>query len=145
MAESRLKDNYISNYEFEVQLGLMVKVNFQKISNIESEGEFDVFADGGNNDRMYFFERPKRKPDRIIFSKGMAIGTKSAILSCLVEGIKVNDIMILVKKNSTTEKIFFIEQGVISKVSFSDLDALDGKILIKSLEMQHTGVVEIPV
>lgn len=145
MAKKRSDDKYVSNYEFEVQLGLMVKISFQKISNIASEGEFEIFADGGNNDRMYFFEKPKRKPDHMIFTKGMATGAQSAILSCLVEGIKVNDIMILVKKNSRTEKVFYIEQGIISKVSFSDLDAQNGQVLIKSLEMQHTGVVEIPV
>lgn len=143
--ESRSEDVYIPNYEFEIQLGLVIKINFSKISNISSQREYEVVADGGNNDRMYFREKAKRKPDTIAFHKGLAIGVSAAILSWLVEGLKVNDIMILVKREGKTEKIFYIEQGILTKVSFSDLDALNGKIIIKTMEMQHTGVVEISV
>lgn len=142
---SRSQDNYVSNYSFEVQLGLVIKISFSKISNIVSEGEFEVIADGGNIDRMFFFEKPKRKPDTITFSKGLCTGLTATVMSWLVEGLKVNDIMILVKKDGSTKKIFYIEQGVLTKIAFSDLDAMNGEIIIKTMEMQHTGIVEIPV
>lgn len=138
-------DDYVSNYVFEVQLGLTCNISFSKISNMSSEIEYEVFADGGNNDRMFFFEKPKRKLDTIIMERGMAVGVVDAVLSQLTEGIKINDIMIQVKKNGATKKIFFIEQGIISKRSFSDLNAMSGEVLIKKLELQHTGIVEVPV
>lgn len=140
---NRSGDDYISNYSFEVQLGLMIKISFSKVSNIGSEAEIDVRAEGGNNDRMLFFEKPKRRPDTIMFSMGWGTGLKVSLLSCLVEGLKIDDIMILVKKGATTRKIFYIEQGIISKIKFSDLDALHGEVMIKTLELQHTGLVEI--
>jgi len=142
---NRTGDEYVSNYSFEVQLGLVIKIGFAKITNISSEREYGIQADGGNNDRMFFYEKAKRKPDVISFHKGLTTGVGAAILAWLVEGLKVNDIMILVKKNGSTEKIFFIEQGIVTKVSFSDFDALKGEVIIKTMEMQHTGVVEIPV
>lgn len=142
---SRSGDDYVSNYSFEVQLGLVIKISFSKISNIVSEGEIEVIADGGNTDRMFFFEKPKRKPDTITFSKGLAVGLGAAVMSWLVEGLKVNDIMILVKKEGRTKKIFYIEQGILTKIAYSDLDAINDEIMIKTMEMQHTGIVEIPV
>lgn len=146
MAEnSRLRDSYVSNYSFEVQLGLVIKISFSKISNIVSEGEFEVIPDGGNTDRMFFFEKPKRKPDTITFSKGLSMGLNAAVMSWLVQGLKVNDIMILVKKGDSTQKIFYIEQGILTQIAYSDLDAMRGEIIIKTMQMQHTGIIEIPI
>ncbi|RKI44404.1 hypothetical protein D7V86_01665 [bacterium D16-51] len=146
MAENgRLKDSYVSNYSFEVQLGLVIKISFSRISNIASEGEVEVISDGGNTDRMFFFEKPKRRPDTITFSKGLSKGLNAMVMSWLVQGLKVNDIMILVKKGGGIEKIFYIEQGILTKIAYSDLDAMRGEIIIKTMEMQHTGIVEIPL
>lgn len=136
---------YIPNYSFEVQLGLTVKINFSKISNISAKREFDVFMDGGVNDRMYFFEKAKREPDVLTFHKGLSVGGGAAILAWLSAGVKINDIMILVKKDDTVEKIFYVEQGILTNISFSDLDAQNSGVIIKSMEIHHTGVKEIPV
>lgn len=144
-ANQRLWDQYVPNYNFEVQLGLTIKLNFFKISNLSSSREYDVIADGGNGDSMYLFEKPKRKPDTVIFSKGVAAGVESAILSWLVEGVKINDIIILVTREGIARKIFYIEQGILTNISFSDLDAMQNEIMIKKMELQHTGIVEIPV
>lgn len=138
-------DAYVPNYNFEVQLGLSIKVSFSKISGISSNAEYGVIADGGNMDRMYFFEKPKRKPDTLSFNKGLAAGLSTDILSLLVEGVKINDIMILVKRDERINRIFYIEQGILTKVSFSDLDAGHNEILVRTMELQHTGMVEIPV
>lgn len=140
-----LGDQLIPNYNFEVQLGLTIKINFSKISNLSSSREYDVIADGGNGDSMYLFEKPKRKPDTLTFSKGMATSAESDILSWLVEGVKINDIMILVTREGIARKIFYIEQGILTNISFSDLDAIQNEIMIKKMELQHTGIVEIPV
>lgn len=138
------RNNYASNYNFEVQLGLNIKINFSKISSISSNKEYETIADGGNTDRIYFFEKPKRKPDTITFSKGLAIAAGN-VLSWLTEGVKIDDIMILVKEESLIRKIFYIEQGILTRISFSDLDAIHNEIIIKTMELQHTGIIEIPI
>ena len=140
-----LQDEYIPNFSYEVHLGLILKIGFIKISNLSSDREVEVIADGGNNDVMYFFEKPKRKPDTITFSKGLALGTGAGSLSWLVEGLRVNDIMIVVRRGKQAKRIFYIEQGILTKISFSDLDALNNQVMIKTMEMQHTGLIEIPL
>lgn len=143
--DSRSGDGYVLNYIFEVQLGLIIKINFSKISGISSNAEYGIIADGGNTDRMYFFKKPKRRPDTVTFSKGLVTRAGGDILSWLVVGMKINDIIILVKQEATTQKIFYIEQGILTKISFSDLDAIRNEIIIRTMELQHTGIVEIPV
>jgi len=141
----KLHDEYVPNFVYEVQLGLVIKIGFSKISNISSDAEFEVIPDGGNNDTMYFFGKAKRKPDAITFSKGLAMGKGANELSWLAAGLKVNDTIITVRKERQAKRVFYIEQGIVTKVSFSDLDAINNQLMIKTMEMQHTGIVEISV
>ena len=145
MAETnRGDDEYLANYVFEVQLGTLNKISFSKISNLSSGIDYETIGDGGNNDNMYLFEKPNRKPDTIIFEKGLKKGNYGETLF-LIEGLKINNIMIMVKKGKKMERVFFIEQGIITKMSYTDLDAGRGEILVKRMEMQHTGIVEMAV
>ena len=138
-----LDRDYILNCSFEVQLGRTTKISFSKVSNISAQREVEEHGDGGNTDRMYFFLKPKRSSDTIMFTKGLVAETQAGVLSCLFPGLKINDIMIFVKKDDVTQKSFYIEQGIISKISFSSLDSLSAEIIVKELELKHTGLVEV--
>lgn len=140
--EGNSNSEYITNYEFEVQFGTGIRISFSKISNISSAREYEVIADGGNNTRMCFAEKAKRRPDTISFQKGVMKSAGSDVLPWLAEGLKINEIMIIVKKEGEMENIFFIEQGVITNISFSDLNALSAELMIKTMELQHTGLVQ---
>ena len=132
----------IPGYEFEVQLGMFITINFMKISNMSSAGEFDVRADGGNNERMFFSAKPHRTPDTLTFHKGWSSSLASMALSFLTPGLKIEGIMIMVKKDGKLKKSFYIEQGILTRVSFSDLDAMNSSIIIKTMEIAHTGLKE---
>lgn len=134
------REKYLTNYVFEVQFGSL-KFSFSKVSNISSQTEYDVVADGGINDRMFFFEKPNRRPDTISFEHGMKV-SKDTDAFLMEKGMKVYGIHIFVKKDDITERIFFIEEGVVTGISYTDLDASRGEILIKKMEMQHTGIKE---
>lgn len=143
MAEKKISNSeYITNCEFEVQFGAGIRISFSKISNLSSAREYEVIADGGNNSRMCFAEKAKRRPDTISFQKGVMQEAGSEVLSWLAEGLKINEIMIIVKKEGAMKNIFFIEQGVITNITFSDLNALSAEIMIKTMELQHTGLVQ---
>lgn len=109
--DMKLHDEYVPNFVYEVQLGLVIKIGFAKVSNISSDVEFDTIADGGNNDTMYFLGKPKRKPDTITFSKGLAIGKGADKLSWLVAGLKVNDTIITVRKESRLKGSFILSRA----------------------------------
>ncbi len=135
----------MGNYTFEVKLGIFLSLSFSRISNLSSELEYETIGEGGNNDKMVFLNKPHRRPDRIVFEKGLQTGAMDAVYAFIAEGVKINNIMIFVKKDSKTEKIFWIDQGIVTKRSFSDLDAMKGTILIKSMELAHTGLIELAV
>ena len=135
----------LTNLEFEVNLGLMLSVNFSSITDISSRGEFDVRADGGNNDRMYFAAKPHRQPDTLVFHKGWSTGLDSAVMSWLTQGLIIEGIMIRVKQNGSNKKILYIEEGILNRISYSNLDAIHGDVMIKSMELMHTGIKEYPL
>lgn len=139
------KREYLSNYEFEVQLGTSIRVAFSKITNLSCRRDFEVIPDGGNNTRVCFAEKAKRQPDTVSFQKGILPGGDSDVLEWLTAGLKIHEIMILVRQKRELKKIFFIEQGVITNIAFSDLNALNAEIMIKTMELQHSGIEEVPV
>ena len=139
------QDSYMGNYIFEVKLGIFLNLSFSRISNLSGELEYETVGEGGNNDKMVFLNKPHRRPDRIVFEKGMLTVVSDALYAFISEGVKIYNIMIFVKKGARTEKIFWIDQGIVTKRSFSDLDALRGTVLIKSMELAHTGLIELAV
>jgi len=141
MAVPKLKRaEYLTNYIFEVQFGSL-RLSFSKVSNLSSQIEYDVVADGGINDKMYLFEKPNRRPDTISFERGMKV-FGDADMKLMEKGMKVHGIHIFVKRGGRTVRTFFIEEGIVTGISYTDLDAGRGELLIKKMEMQHTGLNE---
>ena len=136
------QDELIGSYEFEVQLGLMVKLAFSKISGLSRTGDIGIIGDGGDNDSMHFYLKPRRKPDILRCEKGWATGKTASIMSWVTEGLIVNDIMIVVKQNGKMKKLLTIDKAVVTKIEYSDLDASSSKVMVKTMELQHTGVNE---
>ncbi len=138
-------DAFMANFEYEVQLGMMIKISFARITNITLHGEYDVIGDGGVNDKMHFAPKPHRTPDTLVFHKGWATGLEASIMSFLSPGLKIDGITIMVKRNGSIKKVLSIEEGILSRVSYSDLDAMNGQIMIKSMELHHSGISEMPL
>ena len=137
-----MNDMYMSGYIFEVLFGGGIVLSFSKVSNLSGELEYEAVGDGGYNDKMLFFNKPRRKPDTIIFERGVRV-EDSEDLVLLIEGTKIHNITILVKKDGVSETMFWIESGIITKKSFSDLDAMNSSLFIRTLELAHTGLIEI--
>ena len=63
----------------------------------------------------------------------------------LSEGSSVTNISINVQRNGKTVRMFFVTNGVVIKREYSPLDALESEMLIKSIQIAHTGLTEIPL
>ena len=66
-------------------------------------------------------------------------------MSFLEPGLRIEGILILIKKNGKLKKSFYIEQGILTRITYSDLDAMSSSIIIKSMELAHTGLKEYGV
>lgn len=135
--------NFVGGYEFSVKLSLG-SISFSKVTNLGGEIEMGSFVEGGNNDYPIFYKVPRRRPERILFEKGVTDSTAAnLILSQLKEGAKVISVLIFVKKNGSTVKTFSITEGIIVSRKYTALDANASDILIEQLEIAHTGITEV--
>lgn len=135
---------YITGTEFDVRFDL-VKVSFSKVTNIGSKIEYDTFVEGGRNDAPLYFQKPKTKPDTIIFEKGLHNGLTSNFFGLLKEGMHIKNVMIFVKHQGVSKRILYFDDGLIVSKEFSVMDAMSNAVLIEKMEIAHSGLKEIPV
>lgn len=135
---------FITGTEFEVVMD-MVKISFGKVTNIGAKIEYDTFVEGGHNDYPIYLKKPKTKPDTIIFEKGLHTGLGSNVFTKIEEGTKMKNIMIFVKHNGDTERIFYFDYGIILSKEFSAMDAMGNSVMIEKLEIAHSGLKEMPM
>lgn len=135
-------DSYLPNYSFEVKID-GITFGFSKVNNISGSIEFDTIVDGGHNEAPVILPKPKRNPDMLIFEKGLKADLKDFMFSMFTEGKKVSNVLILVKLNGQTKRIFSISNGIIIRREFTPIDAMGEEVLVEALQIAHTGLTEI--
>ena len=86
--------------------------------------------------------KPKKHADTIIFEKGLNTKLTNNIFSTISEGMKIKNIIILVKNRGTIERIFTIDEGIVLSKEFSGFDAMSKNVLVERLELAHSGLKE---
>ena len=133
--------DYLTGAEFQVLFDL-ISVSFAKVTNIKAQVEYDTFIEGGVNDVPHYFVKPKKHADTIIFEKGLNTKLTNNIFSTISEGMKIKNIIILVKNRGTIERIFTIDEGIVLSKEFSGFDAMSRNVLVERLELAHSGLKE---
>ena len=59
--------------------------------------------------------------------------------------MKLAGVVIILGRNETNFKGFTFDEGIITKIDYGDLNALSNEILIKRLEIAHSGLYETEV
>lgn len=134
----------VGSYEFTVKINA-INFSFNKVSNLESKTDVELFVEGGNNDYPIIKRKPKQRPDVIVFEKGIVKSTVAGALTSLKNGMKLSNIIILVKKNGKNVKSLCVTEGIIVSKKYGDLDAGSSRLLVERLEVAHTGITEVPV
>lgn len=135
----------LSGSNFLVTIGQEI-FSFSKVSNLAAQVEYETVQEGGNNEYPLLFPKQKTNPDTLILEKGVREWTVDPVFNSLWEGMQVEQVTILLfKYGILLRKALFFKKGLIVKRTFSDLDALRGELLIETLEIAHSGLIEIPV
>lgn len=135
-------NNFIYDYNYIVHIG-SDKFGFSKISNLVISYEPDILQEGGGDSRIV---RKKEKTEALILEKGMTKKETAAFEHRYKNGQLIRELTIFVLgKNKKPVAAFFFEEGMITKRSFSNLDAQGGNIMIAQMEITHTGLKEIEV
>ena len=135
----------LSGCNFLVTIGQEV-FSFSKVSNLTAQVEYEAVQEGGNNEYPLLFPKQKTNPDTLTLEKGVREWTIDPAFNSLWEGMRVEQVTILLfKYGILLRKALFFKKGLIVKRTFSDLDALRGELLIETLEIAHSGLIEIPI
>lgn len=138
-------EKLLPSQNFLVTIGQEV-YSFSKVSNLVSQVEYETVSEGGNNDYPLLFPKQKTSPDTLTLEKGVRTRDSDQAFNSLTEGMQVEMVTImLVKESKQLEKAFYFKKGLITKRSFSNLDATGKELLIETLEIAHSGLVEIPL
>lgn len=139
------RENILSGCNFLVIIGQML-ISFSKVSNLVSQVEYETVQEGGNNKYPLLFQKPRTSTDTLILEKGVRGLSTDVCFHLLREGMQVELVTILLlNDHKFIKKALFFQRGLITKRTFSDLDASKSELLIETLEIAHSGLIEIPL
>lgn len=115
--------------------------SFSKISGISNSMEVETINEGGYNDAPIFLVKQKTKPEVVVLEQGVRRGVSENV--ALRIGMPVYAGMIIVLNGIVPEKVYAFESGVITKYEVGELDALRKAVLIRKIEITHSGLYEV--
>lgn len=137
-----LQDNLAKRTKFQVLLNGM-PLGFSKVSNISATMEFETVMEGGVNDRVHYLQKPRQTLDKLILEYGIASG--ELMRTTLTAGSELSMgivIMVMPEEGAIPTATYEAGWGVVTKWEIDTLDALSSGILIKRVEISHTGLNE---
>ena len=134
-----IQNSIVTNNNFIVTLNLLV-FSFSKVTNITGKIEVEAIEEGGYNDSPRILKKPKTSLDTLVLEKGVQTsGTEST----LKIGTPINAGAVLVMHNGSIAKTYAFEYGIITKWETGGLDALGSEVLVRRVEISHTGLIEV--
>ncbi len=137
-------DDLIPSYSFSVSLDGK-NFSFSRVDNLSSSIDIETIVEGGFNNAPVILRKPKQNPDILILEKGTYTSLMDISMKLFDEGSLIRLIDINVLRNGRTVRTFLIRNGVVVRREYSTLDASESNILIQTLQIAHTGMVEVPL
>lgn len=137
-----VREDLVANNRFIVTLGSLM-YSFSKVTNISDSIELETITEGGYNDSPRFFEKPKAKVETLVLERGVQAGDSLGLDLMLKVGMHVYVAIIIVMNEGKVAKTYSFEEGIVTKWEVGGLEAVGKQLLIKKLEISHTGLLEI--
>lgn len=138
------RESLLLNNQFIVSFGVVL-YSFARVSNLSDSFEVEAVSEGGCNGFQRLLMKPKTKPETLILEKGIQKSIAGVQGDMLRTGIPVSSVTVMVLDRGMVRKAYFLEEGVITKWEIGSLDALGKDVLIKKVEITHSGLTEVPV
>lgn len=137
-----VQDNLAKRTKFKVMLDGM-PLGFSKVSNISATLEYETVAEGGVNDRIHYLQKPRQTLDKLVLEYGIASG--ELLRTTLAAGTELNMgivIMVMPEDGLVPTATYEADWGIVTKWEIEALDALSSGLLIKKVEISHSGLNE---
>lgn len=135
-------DNLAQHTKFKVILN-GTPLGFSKVSNISATMEFETVVEGGLNDRVHYLQKPRQSLDKLVLEYGIASG--EFLRTTLTAGSELSMgivIMVMPENGFVPTATYEADWGIVTKWEIDTLDALNSGLLIKKVEISHTGLNE---
>lgn len=136
------RDKLLANNQFIVTVGPLV-YSFSSVTNISDSMEVEVVQEGGFNLHPQMLWKPKSKLETIVLERGIQIGAGGLQDKLLTTGMTVLVVTIMVMNRKEVSKVYFFDEGIITKWEIGNLNAMGKDILIRKVEITHTGLHEL--
>lgn len=130
---------YATNADFMLNIGNYY-IKCSKISNLSVAEELEEVPEGGNNLYPNVFVSAKKKADTLIFEQAMLADEP---LPEFTVGVHVGKGTIMVRRDGKKFRSLGFDDGIITKVELTNLDALGRELLTRKVEIAHSGLHEV--
>jgi len=139
------QEELLLNNRFKVAVGPLL-ISFAKASNISDSFSVTPIPEGGTMNPFVIPDK-KRNPETLVLERGVRKNlTAQMIDEYLTTGVPLIGVTIMIgDQNGSMKKAFFFEQGIVTKWELTALDGKGAEVMIKRLEITHTGLTQIPV
>lgn len=131
----------LTNHDFRVHVGNNT-YGFARISNISAELEYETVSEGGRNRHPLLFRKSRTRQEVMTLEKGVRLTSKGAVMSLAV-GTGMTGVVIGIMKGAKECLDYTFDEGIVTKAELGNLDAMGHEILIKKIEIAHTGLRQI--
>lgn len=129
---------FLTNNRFTVHIGSST-YGFAKVSNLVQEQEYDSIQEGGRNWSPVFFRKPKSRFDVLVLEKGVKAAAPNPNAKLIEVGMKLTGVIVSIGETDAYLRYTF-DEGVVTKVELDNLDAMGNTVLIRKVEIAHTGL-----
>lgn len=136
------RDKILANNQFMVTVGPLA-YSFSSVTNISDSMEVEAVQEGGVNLHPQILWKPKTKLETIVLERGIQVGTGGLQDKILTTGMPVFVVTIMVMNRKEVSKVYFFDEGIITKWEVGNLKAIGKDILIRKVEITHTGLHEL--
>lgn len=143
-----IRGSYATDFRFLVLTGtnplmgsVISNIRFSKISGIESSIELEEIQEGGKNDGPHLLSAPGKRHPPLVLERGVL--PVNHWMSRLKPGMRLGTwllVILLDENGDITQRLFSIDDGIVTKWELSGLDAMGNSILVERMEILHNGI-----
>lgn len=135
--------------KFRFELAGFFAGGFSKVRNIQKKIERETYSEGGLNTKPVILATQQKSTSQLVLEKGYVLIHPMLIPFNLEHQLESHvfsygTLLVLNEKNLPM-RMFILDKGIVSEWSMSDLDATSPGIMVDSITIVHSGLIEVPV
>ncbi len=142
------RDRLVSGHNFLVFFGPLV-ASFAKVSGLENQLNVETLQEGGVNHAMVLLQGPPKTLGTVVFEHGQGslnpLSVQFEVSNNFGLFFGMPTTILIFDNGLTLRRAVGYNGGVPVKWSLSELNALEGHVVIDRIEVRHQGIFNVPI